>query len=1015
MTMNPMAEDTECKQALSLQGRRLLSCFLALVLACALVPAQGLAPVAFAAEAYSPENAISNWQRYGGCEWGYTVSTDSQDSTGVYQIGSLVIRPAEGGSGQLPDETVGENLDKAPSPFPWRDPSLRSLFTSVTISPGVKAGESCKGMFANLDRVTRINLSGMDFSKTTDMSDMFRFVEYQDVDEDNHVTTVQSALEMVVFSDPADSVNTAAVTTMRNMFNGCKKLSEIRGMAFDTSNVTFMGAMFKDCASLASIDLSSFKTPKLTGMGEMFMGCASLASIDLSSLSISDVKNLASLFEGCTRLGDVRFGAFDTSKAQNMHRMFAGCETLYELDLSYSLVNKGKYFDTSSAFTMHEMFAGCIQLETLSLSGWKAEGVSDFHGMFSGCTALENLDLSGFVTSGAANMSGMFNGCNNLVNLRLDSFDTRGVGNFSNMFYGCGKLQSVFATDAFVAGSGADTTSMFEHCDALVGGYGSDYKTLQGNWQAAARIDSMATPGLLTAGDQPSFYDPVNFSDPPQAGPAIEVLPLGTEYYIGESVEPVVILRRGHCLLEQYIEYVDENGKKKDNRDTCDYEVSYRNNEGPGVGTAVITGRNQYSGSIEEEFPIVELTADDVTVAFSQPSYAFTGNAVEPKPQVSLGSKVLTEGEDYEIIGYRDNTEPGTATIILQVTTPITGTITVERTFQIARKTLAGAQVYVDYASGSYTGSPLQPGVTVLLDGNPLTPGVDYTVGYANNVNPGAATITVTGKGVYEGTVQAGFTITGPLAKAAFRLTSSAFTYDGKAKLPGVAVTLGGKTLRQGTDYVLSYQGNVNAGTAYAVVAGKGIYTGTVRVGFKINPASVTLKAIKFAPLVSKAYNKGKAISQVPTATYGTLTLKNKTDFTVSYKNNKKLGTAKVTVKGKGNYTGTKTLSFKIVRYKQTMTAKAVAKTVKFSSVKKKAASVKKPITVKKAKGKVAYSNVSTSASLKKFKVNAKNGTITVPKGTKKGTYKVKVKVEAKGTSKYAYGTKTVTVKVKVK
>ena len=1003
MTMNPMAEDTECKQASPFPGRRLLSCFLALVLACALVPAQALAPLT-AYGAYSPESAIKNWQRYGGCEWGYTVIGDSMDGENYYQIGSLVIRPAEDGDGQLPDEDVGDDLEE--SPFPWRSSLLRTHLTSVTVSKGVKAGKSCKGMFANLDRVTHINLSGMDFSKTTDMSNMFRFIEYRDSDN----VTVQSALERVVFSGSADGVfvNTAAVTTMVDMFNGCKKLSSIRGMAFDTSNVERIGAMFKDCASLASIDLSSFKTPKLTGMSEMFMGCASLASIDLSSLSTSNVKNLASLFEGCVRLKDVQFGAFDTSKAQNMHRMFAGCEALYELDLGYSFVNRGNYFDTSQVITMHEMFAGCTQLETLSLSGWKAGGVSELKGMFSGCAALKNLDLSGFITSGATNMSGMFNGCNKLVNLRLDSFDTGRVTKFGSMFYGCGRLQAVFVTSAFAVESGSDTTSMFENCNALVGGYGSDYKSLAGNWQAAARIDSMETPGLLTAGDQPSFYDPVDFSDPPQTGPAIEILPLGTEYYTGESVEPTVILRRGHCLLEQY----DEEEK---NDISSDYEVSYRDNEGPGIGTAVITGRNQYSGSIEEEFPIVELTADDVTVTFDQPSYAFTGSPVEPKPQVSLGSKVLTEGEDYEIIGYRDNTDPGIATIILQVTTPITGAITVERAFTIARKTLAGAEVYVDYASGAYTGSPLQPGVTVLLNGELLTPGADYAVSYANNVNPGAATITVTGKGVYEGTVQAGFTITGPLAKAAFRLTSSAFTYDGKAKLPGVAVTMAGKTLRQGTDYTLSYQGNVNAGTAYAVVVGRGLYSGTVRVGFKINPASVTLKAVKFAPLVSKAYNKGKAISQVPTATYGTLTLKNKTDFTVSYKNNKKLGTAKVTVKGKGNYTGTKTLSFKIVRYKQTMTAKAVAKTVKFSSVKKKAASVKKPITVKKAKGKVAYSNVSTSASLKKFKVNAKNGTITVPKGTKKGTYKVKVKVEAKGTSKYAYGSKTVTVKVKVK
>ena len=71
-------------------------------------------------------------------------------------------------------------------------------------------------------------------------------------------------------------------------------------------------------------------------------------------------------------------------------------------------------------------------------------------------------------------------------------------------------------------------------------------------------------------------------------------------------------------------------------------------------------------------------------------------------------------------------------------------------------------------------------------------------------------------------------------------------------------------------------------------------------------------------------------------------------------------------------------------------------------------------LNVYKAKGKVAYKNVSKAKKLKKFKVNSKNGTITVPKGTKKGAYKVKIKVTAKGDANYKSGSKTVTVKVTV-
>ena len=147
----------------------------------------------------------------------------------------------------------------------------------------------------------------------------------------------------------------------------------------------------------------------------------------------------------------------------------------------------------------------------------------------------------------------------------------------------------------------------------------------------------------------------------------------------------------------------------------------------------------------------------------------------------------------------------------------------------------------------------------------------------------------------------------------------------------------------------------------------------------------------------------------------GTTTLKSGTDYTISYKNNINAGTATVTVTGKGNYTGAKSATFKINKAKQPMTAKAVNKTAKIKTLKKKAVTLTKFVTVKKKQGTLSYKNVSKTKKLKKFKVNAKNGTITVPKGTKKGTYKIKVKVTAKGNANYKSGSKTVTVKIKVK
>ena len=92
----------------------------------------------------------------------------------------------------------------------------------------------------------------------------------------------------------------------------------------------------------------------------------------------------------------------------------------------------------------------------------------------------------------------------------------------------------------------------------------------------------------------------------------------------------------------------------------------------------------------------------------------------------------------------------------------------------------------------------------------------------------------------------------------------------------------------------------------------KGNYTGTKTLTFKINPANVSKCSLKLSA-TSFAYN-GKV--KTPTATVKNAsgkTLKNKTDYTVTYSSGrKKVGTYKVTVKMKGNYTGTKVLTYKI-------------------------------------------------------------------------------------------------------
>ena len=162
------------------------------------------------------------------------------------------------------------------------------------------------------------------------------------------------------------------------------------------------------------------------------------------------------------------------------------------------------------------------------------------------------------------------------------------------------------------------------------------------------------------------------------------------------------------------------------------------------------------------------------------------------------------------------------------------------------------------------------------------------------------------------------------ISKASVTLSTSTYAYDGKAKKPGVKVKLNGKTLKNGTDYTVSYSNNTKVGTAKVTITGKGNYTGSVSKTYSIKN---NFKKATVSGISTKAFT-GKNITQSITVKYNGKTLKNGTDYTVSYSNNKSIGTATVKITGKGSYTGTVTKTFKINPAKQEiqkLTAKSKA------------------------------------------------------------------------------------------
>mgnify|MGYP005893713363 CR=1 FL=1 len=162
------------------------------------------------------------------------------------------------------------------------------------------------------------------------------------------------------------------------------------------------------------------------------------------------------------------------------------------------------------------------------------------------------------------------------------------------------------------------------------------------------------------------------------------------------------------------------------------------------------------------------------------------------------------------------------------------------------------------------------------------------------------------------------------ISKASVTLSTSTYAYDGKAKKPGVTVKLNGKTLKNGTDYTVSYSNNIKVGTAKVTITGKGNYTGSVSKTYSIKN---NFKKATVSGISTKAFT-GKNITQSITVKYNGKTLKKGTDYTVSYSSSKKIGTATVKIAGKGSYTGTITKTFKINPAKQEiqkLTAKSKA------------------------------------------------------------------------------------------
>ncbi len=196
-----------------------------------------------------------------------------------------------------------------------------------------------------------------------------------------------------------------------------------------------------------------------------------------------------------------------------------------------------------------------------------------------------------------------------------------------------------------------------------------------------------------------------------------------------------------------------------------------------------------------------------------------------------------------------------------------------------------------------YTGKP----VTAIVESDSLTEGTDYKVAYSDNVSAGTAELFIVGTGNYAGTLRYEFEIAKATPVAPTGLIATYGQTLANVKLPEGWSWQDDSTTSVGTAGEREFK-------ATYMPADTTNYETVRDVPVKVTVAAKAIDATMFSVDTDDATYTGEAITRRVTSE----ALAEGTDYDVTYSDNVNAGTAKVTITGKGNYSGTLSYSFKI-------------------------------------------------------------------------------------------------------
>ena len=691
-----------------------------------------------------------------------------------------------------------------------------------------------------------------------------------------------------------------------------------------------IGSLFYRFSGLTTVNnIENLITANITGLSNTFGYCSSLQNIDLSSVNTSKVTNMSNMFENCSALTTLDLSSWDTGslKGYALNRVFKDCSSLETIDLSSWTLGTTNNTDY--------MFKGCSSLKNIYVGdGWNLDNVTSSTDMFEGC-----VKLPGYASASTYDKS--------LVETGILKQKVSGGGYaltkeadaeaHGDIQFNVGEGENV-KEDVTKAEEGDLVTVVITPDEGWV------VNEVSGLWyanEAAARglrriaaspesLDMLKDFDLQFVSEDPETHAQTYTFEMKRAKAEISVSykkllnntditieNIADQTYTGQAIEPTITVKDGSTVLVQ----------------GTDYTITYSNNvnaalktateNAPTVTITAVATSEKYAGETTKTFTINPAQlSDDMIAPIADKTY--TGSGIEPALTITFGegdnAQTLVKGTDFTVV-YSNNVNVGVGTATVTGQGNFTGTASAD--FNIVAKAL-NKNMISPIDDLEYTGEPQEPGLDVNYNGNPLVEGTDYTAEYENNTEAGKATVTITGKGNYEGTATANFYIgRKDLNEDDMKVEYIYWEhYNGQKHTPQLTIRDGTKQLIEDKDYKVTFKNNVNAGTANVTIEGLGNYKGTVRKYFAIY--SYVLNEDMVQAIADQTWT-GEAVTPAISVINGNVTLTEGKDYTVKFKNNVNEGTATAIINGTGNFRSIDLVkTFKIVKKAEVTDPEAV-------------------------------------------------------------------------------------------